>query len=110
MDVVQAQLREVEAELGRVRGEDKYAPRTIDLDLLGLADTRAPSSRLSDPEIAERAHLAIPLAELLPEFEYAGTGETLASIAERLNATSTLERHAEVSARLQAIVKRAQTR
>lgn len=64
-------LRRIEDDLGRQRGGDKYAPRTIDLDLLLYdGDARVPP----DPEIATRPFLAIPLQELAPALEVPGLG------------------------------------
>ena len=71
-------LRPIEAALGRVRGPDKFAPRPIDLDILLY------SGCLPDPEVWERPHLAVPLAELLPDYENPRTGEHLAEAARRL--------------------------
>ncbi len=76
-------LRGIEAELGRVRTADKYAPRTIDLDLLIYNDRviRQPDLRVPDPEIQERPFLAIPLAELAPDMALPGDGRALREIA-----------------------------
>jgi 2-amino-4-hydroxy-6-hydroxymethyldihydropteridine diphosphokinase len=65
---LERELKEVERRLGRVRTEDKWAPRTIDLDLLlheGADLSRAPVR--PGPELRERAFVAIPLAELAPD-------------------------------------------
>jgi 2-amino-4-hydroxy-6-hydroxymethyldihydropteridine diphosphokinase len=59
-------LRRVEDELGRVRTGDKYAPRTIDLDLI-VYDTMVidkPDLHLPDPAIRVYPFVAIPLLEL----------------------------------------------
>jgi 2-amino-4-hydroxy-6-hydroxymethyldihydropteridine diphosphokinase len=76
-------LQAIEQELGRVRTEDKNAPRTIDLDIslfndrvMMLGDRRIP-----DPEILEFAHIARPLADLAPGYRHPETGETLEEIA-----------------------------
>lgn len=79
-------LRPIEAELGRKRSPDKYAPRTIDLDIL-LFDNQA-----LDPEIWELAHLAVPLAEVYPNYFNAATGEPLQEVANRLEAKSKIEK------------------
>jgi len=71
-------LRLVEAQLGRVRTEDKYAPRPIDLDIL-IVD-----SMVFDAQIWEQAFLAIPLADLLPGYTNPTSGETLSQAAIRL--------------------------
>lgn len=83
---IRARLRLIEAERGRIRQENKYAPRTIDLDLcyLGQTDQEFNGWSLPDPEANQLAHLAIPLAELEPGFRHPRTGETLEAIAERL--------------------------
>jgi 2-amino-4-hydroxy-6-hydroxymethyldihydropteridine diphosphokinase len=60
-------LRRIEAQLGRRRGADRNAPRTIDLDLLlygDRVDERDPV--LPDPDIATRSFLALALFELAP--------------------------------------------
>lgn len=80
-------LRRIEAELGRQRGPDKYAPRTIDLDLVaydGLVVATADLT-LPDPQIAERPFLAVPLSELAPELVLPGTNQTVRDLAEALS-------------------------
>jgi 2-amino-4-hydroxy-6-hydroxymethyldihydropteridine diphosphokinase len=86
------QLREqvityIENALGRVRSSDKNAPRPIDIDImlfnhevLQLGERRIPS-----PEITERAFVAIPLAEMAPNYVHPLIGATLAEIAARFS-------------------------
>ncbi len=77
----------VEAKLGRKRSADRYAPRTIDIDIM-LFDRerlRIGRRRIPDPEILERPFVAIPLAEIAPEYIHPETGETLAQIAARFD-------------------------
>lgn len=83
---IRRRLRIIEAELGRVRSADKFAPRTIDLDLclLGNAIVTSQTLVLPDPGILAHAHIAVPLAELAPDFPHPETGEPLSQIAERL--------------------------
>ena len=79
-------LGPIEERLGRVRGEDKYAPRTMDLDVIvygGLAVTEE-GLTLPDPEILRRPFLAVPLAELAPGLSLPGLGVTAEEAAERL--------------------------
>ena len=91
-DSLRSELRRIEADLGRVRTDNKYAPRTIDLDLSLFGDRiqRGPGFQIPDPGITRLTHLAIPLAELAPEFLHPELGETLAEIADRLRAGSKL--------------------
>ena len=79
-------LRGIEAVLGRVRSADKYAPRTIDLDLCLMGNRVLESDLLTlpDPELLSRAFLAVPMAELAPDFLHPITLEPLAKIAARL--------------------------
>lgn len=100
---LQAALRQVEAGLGRVRTADRYAPRTIDLDLLLLGDQilHAPELRLPDPGLLELAHLAVPAAEIAPEVIHPVTGEALRSIAARLRPSGLLLPRPDVSEGLQ---------
>ena len=89
---VRQKLRAIEASLGRVRTQDPYAARTIDLDLclFGSAVINTPDLTLPDPEITERAYLAVTLAELAPDMLHPVTGERLADLAERLRQSTRL--------------------
>jgi 2-amino-4-hydroxy-6-hydroxymethyldihydropteridine diphosphokinase len=68
-------LREIEAKLGRVRSSDKNSPRPIDLDII-LYD-----GQVTDPNIWTRAHVAIPMADLIPNLVHPQTGQVLGSIS-----------------------------
>ena len=72
------EIREIEASQGRVRTADKNAPRTIDIDII-LVD-----EQLLEPALWTQAHIAVPVAELLPGYANKETGETLESAAWRL--------------------------
>lgn len=77
-------LREIEDALGRRRSADRYAARTIDLDIL-LYDTLVVTANglvIPDPEIVQRAFLAVPLAELAPDLVLPGDGRPLREIAQ----------------------------
>ncbi len=80
-------LRKVEEQLGRIRTADKYAPRTIDLDLLLYGELVMNTAHLTlpDPDIMRRPFLAIPLYELAPELLLPGSKIPIKEVAEKLS-------------------------
>jgi 2-amino-4-hydroxy-6-hydroxymethyldihydropteridine diphosphokinase len=83
-------LRRIETEMGRIRTFNKYAPRPIDLDIL-IAD-----GQIIEPELWSRAHLAVPLAELLPELLHPESGKRLEEIAKGLYKPETFHTRPDV--------------
>ena len=76
-------LRVIEDALGRIRTRDKYRPREIDLDIAlfdGLVVEDA-DLRIPDPDIHLRPFLAIPLAEVAPDWVVPPSRATLSEIA-----------------------------
>ena len=81
--------RDVEFRLGRVRGEDRYAPRTSDIDLI-YADAREVHDaelRLPHPRWHERRFVVQPLAEVRPQLVLPGQVLTVEQILSELPAT-----------------------
>ncbi len=80
---VRAEFRRVEAALGRVRGDDRYAPRPIDVDLVAVEgfEGEVGGRRVPDPDIPRRAFLALPLAEVAPDWVPFGLGPSLREMA-----------------------------
>ena len=72
-------LLTIEASLGRVR-EERWGPRTVDLDLLVYGDevVDAPGLRVPHPHLHERRFALEPLAELAPELDVPGRGRVSA--------------------------------
>ena len=68
-------------------GEDKYASRTIDLDLLVYGDLVVSNNELTlpHPDILKRAFVAIPLAESSPELVLPGSGVPVQQVAEQFS-------------------------
>lgn len=89
-------LRKIEARLGRIRTEDKFAPRTIDLDIAlyggTIMDDPANGIILPDPNSLTHAHVALPLADLAPDFAHPLAGRTLAEIARSLALNEAISR------------------
>ena len=87
-------LQVIEQELGRVRTEDKNAPRTIDLDIALFVDQdlNTGSHGYGDPDILRYAHVAVPLADIAPQRRHPATGQTLQEIAQSLPASGLVSR------------------
>lgn len=79
-------IRIIEKRLGRVRTQNRFAPRTIDLDVIIYGDLVMDTEgvKVPDPEIIERPFLAIPLYEIAPKLVLPGSGVAIKKIAERL--------------------------
>ena len=77
----------VERSLGRQRDE-KWGPRTIDLDILTYGDAiiQEPGLTIPHPRLAERAFALLPLAEIAPDMML--DRETIASRAARADSGS----------------------
>ncbi len=82
-------LLEVEAELGREHDIEKYAPRTIDLDLVlhGEVVCKEAGLVLPAPEILERPFVALPLLELEPKLVLPGADRPLSELARGLSSS-----------------------
>jgi 2-amino-4-hydroxy-6-hydroxymethyldihydropteridine diphosphokinase len=80
-------LRGIEQCLGRQRSADKFAPRTMDLDLIVYGDLvlHEDGFDIPDPDILKRPFLAIPLCELAPDLVLAGYGQRISEIAAALS-------------------------
>jgi len=76
----------IEQSLGRVRTADKFASRTVDIDLAMYDDSVEDfyGRKLPHPDILKRAYAALPLAEISPDKIHPETSEPLKNIAERL--------------------------
>ena len=63
-----AVLQGVERAHGRVRDGSRWGPRTLDLDILlyGAACIDRPGLRVPHPELANRAFVLVPLADIAP--------------------------------------------
>lgn len=68
----------IEARLGRIRSKDKYAPRTIDIDII-LVDNQS-----CNDKFWKQAFVIVPLAEIYPEFQNPLTQESISETATRL--------------------------
>ena len=75
-----AAINDIETQLGRVREEDRNAPRTIDIDILYAGDQLIESGGLTvpHPRWAERAFVVVPLAEVRPDLTLPGTNTSVA--------------------------------
>ena len=71
-------LAPVENTLGRLRTEDKNAPRTIDLDIIIYDDI------ILDPNIWTRTHIALPMLEIAPNLTHPDSKKGLDEIASAL--------------------------
>jgi 2-amino-4-hydroxy-6-hydroxymethyldihydropteridine diphosphokinase len=85
----QSILRDVEQQLGRQRSADRYAPRSIDLDLLLHGQSVLDSSELTipSPDIWQRNFVCLPLLELDSSLSMPDSGIHLSDLASQLNSS-----------------------
>jgi 2-amino-4-hydroxy-6-hydroxymethyldihydropteridine diphosphokinase len=83
-------IHPIEARLRRKRTGDKYAPRTIDIDII-IVDGQSCQDKFWN-----QAFVVIPLAEIDPNFQNPLTQESLTETATRLRKNIWMEARPEV--------------
>ncbi len=81
-----AALKRLEASLGR-QATFRYGPRLIDLDIL-LYDRlvlNQPDLVIPHPQLAQRAFILVPLAELAPDLVHPVLGVSMAELRDKLD-------------------------
>jgi 2-amino-4-hydroxy-6-hydroxymethyldihydropteridine diphosphokinase len=79
---VLAHLQAIEARCGRPRDAPRWAPRTMDLDVLlydGLV-LEGPPLTLPRPDLLKRAYMLGPMADLAPEVLHPTVGRTIGEL------------------------------
>jgi len=69
-------LQSIEQQQGRVRGAERWGPRTLDLDLLLYAEQviNLPRLKIPHPGLHERSFVLYPLFEIAPSLVIPGRG------------------------------------
>jgi len=77
---------QIEHDMGRARGEDRNAPRPMDIDILYAGDCLLDSRALvvPHPRWASRAFVVAPLADVRPSLVLPGTRQCVAEVLEGL--------------------------
>lgn len=106
-------LRPIEARMGRVRTNDRNAPRPIDIDIALVEDLVTRDGRSSvdapDPDIERYAHLAFPLRDLDPAWRHPVLGRSLGDLADALVGTAGIGVREDIDLNL-ALERRHRTR
>jgi len=94
-DVMQVELKEsiirpIEAQLGRKRSENKFSPRTIDIDIVLFDD------KPYNDKFWRFAFVIVPLAEIYPEYRNPILKESIIQTATRLRSQVWMEARPEV--------------
>jgi 2-amino-4-hydroxy-6-hydroxymethyldihydropteridine diphosphokinase len=87
-------IRPIEAQLGRKRSENKFAPRTIDIDIILFDD------KPYNDKFWRVAFVIVPLAEIYPDYQNPLTQEKLAETAARLQQEVWIKARPEVLSQL----------
>jgi 2-amino-4-hydroxy-6-hydroxymethyldihydropteridine diphosphokinase len=80
-------LREIESDLGRIRTEDKFASRTMDIDIIldGMV--------IVDEKLWKFGFVAVPVSQLEPNLKSPKSNLTLVQIASKLISKSRIIEH-----------------
>ena len=92
-----AATAQIEAELGRVRAADRFAPRVIDLDILfvGREVLEAGGLIIPHPRWAQRRFVLQPLADVRPDLVLPGAAASVRELLARLSPGEKVARFCE---------------
>ena len=90
LEALLARLREIEALCGRPRDAPRWAPRSMDLDVLLYGDLvcERPNLVLPRPDLLVRAYMLGPLADLAPDLVHPTAGVSIGELWRRFDQAS----------------------
>jgi 2-amino-4-hydroxy-6-hydroxymethyldihydropteridine diphosphokinase len=82
VEAVIVELQRIEGLCGRPRDAPKWAPRSMDLDILLYGDLICdrPGLTLPRPDLLRRPYMLGPMAEIAPGLRHPTAGETMAAL------------------------------
>jgi 2-amino-4-hydroxy-6-hydroxymethyldihydropteridine diphosphokinase len=82
-------LSQIESRFGRVRQENRFSARTLDLDLLLYSDTVRHDDKMNlpHPDIQRYAFVLRPLADIAPDLRHPETGLSCAQMWRQFDKT-----------------------
>jgi len=85
-NAMSAAIHAIETEMGRIRTEDRFAPRPIDIDILYAGDELSEDDALTlpHPRWAERRFVVQPLADVRPDMRFPGDLRTVSDVLNAL--------------------------
>ena len=85
---VRGRLQEIEALCDRPRDAPKWAPRTMDLDILLYGDqvSTDPGMVLPRPDLARRPYMLKPMADIAPNVRHPTLGRTMGELWQAFDA------------------------
>jgi len=97
-DAMSAAIHAIEDGMGRIRTEDRFAPRPIDIDILYAGEHLSDDARLTlpHPRWAERRFVVQPLADVRPELIFPGDQKTVREVLESLPEEPRVTQFAEI--------------
>jgi len=93
LELKEQALLPIETKLGRQRSADKFAPRTIDIDIVLFND------KPMNDKYWEQAFVVVPLAEIYPEYPNPLTQESIIQTATRLRQQVWMETRSKILSR-----------
>jgi 2-amino-4-hydroxy-6-hydroxymethyldihydropteridine diphosphokinase len=78
MDLKEQVVTPIETQLGRIRTEDKFAPRSMDIDIILFDDVPVTD------KVWELAFVVVPLADIYPNYLVTAKNEPMLEMATRL--------------------------
>lgn len=78
-------IQPIETRLHRVRTKNKFAPRTIDIDIIIF------NGSIRDFDIWHKLYIALPISEIKPNLTIEKSGETLAERVNQLKSSARAE-------------------
>ncbi|PZN34085.1 MAG: 2-amino-4-hydroxy-6-hydroxymethyldihydropteridine diphosphokinase [Proteobacteria bacterium] len=99
---VRASLQEIERHCGRPADAPRWAPRSMDLDILLFGDrvSQAPGLVFPRPDLVKRAYMLKPMADIAPDLVHPTLGRTMRALWEEFVAGSGGTPHEMVPVRL----------
>ncbi|NOZ09104.1 MAG: 2-amino-4-hydroxy-6-hydroxymethyldihydropteridine diphosphokinase [FCB group bacterium] len=86
-------LKKIESEAGRKTAQPRNSPRPLDLDILTYENLiiRHETLQLPHPGLSERKFVLQPWADIAPEFQVAGTHQTVLELLSNCSDTSEIQ-------------------
>ncbi|HIA26903.1 MAG TPA: 2-amino-4-hydroxy-6-hydroxymethyldihydropteridine diphosphokinase [Planctomycetes bacterium] len=81
---LRAQLREIEAAHGRVRGDDRNQPRTLDIDIVCYASSNGQMREPVDAGLSSLHYVALPALDIAGHWQFPGSDRRISDIVEEL--------------------------